>query len=121
MPNIRAVEPVYARFGHDIQRLRRQRKLSQTDLARLIDPSGDRLSRSSIANIENGKQRVALHLLLDFARALRVDPRDLIPPQPSGVPDIVERTPNLTQPEQDWLMRIVADPPRRRRVKAHGT
>src|SRR5688572_25389212 len=110
MPNIRAVEPVYARFGHDIQRLRRQRKLSQADLARLVDPSGRRLSRSSIANIESGKQRVALHLLLDLARALRVDPRDLIPHQPADVPDIVERVPNLSQPEQDWLTRIVADP-----------
>jgi transcriptional regulator with XRE-family HTH domain len=118
MPKIRAVESVYVRFGHDLQRLRRQRKLSQGDLARLVDPSGDRLSRSSVANIENAKQRVALHLFLAFAKALKVDPKDLLPDQLAEVPNIVERAPNLTQPEQDWLTRIVADPPRRRAAKA---
>lgn len=122
MPNIRAVEPVYARFGHDLQRLRRQRKLSQADLARLVDPSGDRLSRSSIANMESGKQRVALHLFLDLARALKIDPHDLLPAQSAAMPPIVERAPNLSPPEQDWLTRIVAKPPRRQRAaKAHGT
>ena len=116
---------LYRRSGHDLQRLRRQRKLSQADLARLIDPNGDRLSRSSIANIENGKQRVALHLFLDLAKALKVDPKDLLPDQPADVPNIVGRAQNLTQPEQDWLARIVANPTRRRATKAktkvHGT
>jgi transcriptional regulator with XRE-family HTH domain len=117
------VEPVYARFGHDLRRLRRQRKLSQADLARLVNPTADRLSRSSIANIETGKQRVALHLFLELARALKVDPQDLLPNEPAEIPTIVERAANLTQPEQDWLTRIVADPPRRRaaKPKAHGT
>ena len=121
MPSIRPVEPVYARFGHELQRLRRQKKLSQADLARLVDPSGDRLGRSSIANIENGKQRVALHLFLELARVLKIDPRDLLPTLPEAVPPIVERLPNLTPPEQDWLTRVVAKPPRRRTARAHGT
>jgi transcriptional regulator with XRE-family HTH domain len=121
MPKIRDVEAVYVRFGHELQRVRRQGKLSQADLARLVDPSGERLSRSSVANIENGRQRVALHLLLDFARALKIDPRDLLPTPSAEVPNIVDRTPNLTQPEQDWLSRVVAEAPRRRRtVRANG-
>jgi transcriptional regulator with XRE-family HTH domain len=115
------VEPVYARYGHELQRLRRQRKLSQADLARLVDPTGERLSRSSIANIENGKQRVALHLFLELARVLKIDPRELLPILPEAMPPIVERVPNLTAPEQDWLTRVVAKPPRRRRVRTHGT
>jgi transcriptional regulator with XRE-family HTH domain len=121
MPNIRAVEPVYTRFGHELQRLRRQRKLSQADLARLVDPRGDRLSRSSIANIESGKQRVALHLFLELARALKIEPRNLLPAQPEAISPIVERVPNLSPPEQDWLTRVVAKPARRRAAKAHGT
>jgi len=122
MPSIKSLEPVYTRFGHDLQRLRRQRKLSQADLARLVDPSGDRLSRSSIANIESGRQRVALHLLIDLARVLKVDPRDLLPDQPTTASPIVERAPNLSPQEQEWLTRVVAKPRRRRRVtKAHGT
>jgi transcriptional regulator with XRE-family HTH domain len=122
MPSIKSVETVYMRFGHDLQRLRRQRKLSQADLARLVDPTGGRLSRSSIANIESGRQRVALHLLLDLARALKVDARDLLPDQPAATSPIVERAPNLSPQEQEWLTRVVAKPRRRRRAaKAHGT
>jgi transcriptional regulator with XRE-family HTH domain len=120
MPSISPVEPVYARFGRELQRLRKQRRLSQAALARLVDPSGHRLSRSSIANIENGKQRVALHLFLELARALKVDARELLPALPQPVPPIVERTPNLTASEQDWLTRVVAKPQRRRTAKAHG-
>ncbi len=37
------------------------------------------LSRASIANIENGKQRVLLHQLFQFADALQVSLSDLIP------------------------------------------
>lgn len=122
MPSMRPVEPVYARLGHDLQRLRKQRNLSQADLARLVDPQGDRLSRSSIANIENGKQRVALHLFLEIAGVLKVDPKELLPIAATEVPTIVERAPNLSPPEQEWLTRIVARPPgRRRSTKAHGT
>src|SRR4051812_44934255 len=121
MPKIRAVEPVYVRFGHDLQRLRRQRKLSQADLARLVDPTGERLSRSSIANIENGRQRVALHLLLDLALALKVDPRDLLPVKPAEATNIVGLAPNLSEREQDWLNRIVAKPRRRTAAQANGS
>jgi transcriptional regulator with XRE-family HTH domain len=115
------VESVYARFGRDLQRLRRQRKLSQSDLARLIDPSGERLSRSSIANIETGKQRVALHLFLEIAQALKVEPKELLPAQSVAITPIVERTRNLSPPEQEWLTRIVATPTKRRRkTNANG-
>ncbi len=37
------------------------------------------LSRASIANIENGKQRVFLHQLLQFADALGVEVSTLVP------------------------------------------
>src|SRR4051812_41624405 len=118
MPSIRRVEPVYSRFGHELQRLRRQKKLSQADLARLVDPTGDRLGRSSIANIESGKQRVALHLFLELAQALKVDPCDFLPAQPDPMPAFATRLPHLTPTEQEWLTRVVAKPKPKRRSKA---
>jgi transcriptional regulator with XRE-family HTH domain len=118
---VRLVEAVYARFGRDLQRLRKQRKLSQSDLARLIDPTGERLSRSSIANIETGKQRVALHLFLEIAQALKIEPAELLPASSGPIAPIVERARNLSPPEQEWLTRIVAPPRKRRRsASANG-
>lgn len=87
----------------------------------MIDPSGERLSRSSIANIETGKQRVALHLFLDIALALKVDPKELLPAQSVTTPSVVERARNLTPPEQEWLSRVVGTPSnRRRKTNANG-
>lgn len=87
----------------------------------MIDPSGDRLSRSSIANIETGKQRVALHLFLEIAQALKVEAKELLPAQPLAVSPVAERAPNLTEPEQEWLTRIVATPTtRRRKTRTNG-
>jgi transcriptional regulator with XRE-family HTH domain len=45
------------------------------------------LTRSSIANIENGKQRVLLHQLVQFAEALRTNVEALIPTANNGPAD----------------------------------
>jgi transcriptional regulator with XRE-family HTH domain len=42
------------------------------------------LTRSSIANVENGKQRVLLHHLIKFAEALHVNVAALIPESGTG-------------------------------------
>ena len=59
--------------------------MSQADIA-----PGVGLSRTSVANIERGRQRMSLHLLMEFARALEVEPCDLLPtvhPEPDVKPD----------------------------------
>jgi transcriptional regulator with XRE-family HTH domain len=43
----------------------------------LADQAG--LTRSSIANVEAGRQRVPLHVLAAIALALKVEPQDLLP------------------------------------------
>lgn len=102
------MEPVYARFGQELRSLRRQKKLSQHDLARLLDPIGERLGRTSISNIEKGRQRVSLHLFLALARALDVDPADLLPTDPPKRLDVADRIPDLSEPEREWFERIVS-------------
>ena len=71
---LRRVEPFYREFGDGLRRAREARGMSQTTVA-----TGVGLSRTSVANIERGRQRIALHLLLDFARVLEVEPASLIP------------------------------------------
>lgn len=52
-------------------------RMTQLDLAHRTDGA---LSRSSIANIENGRQRIAIHHVYHLARALELEPTDLLPP-----------------------------------------
>jgi len=71
---LRGVEPFYREFGDALRAARAARGLSQEALA-----TGVGLSRTSVANIERGRQRIPLHLLIDFARVLDVEPAALLP------------------------------------------
>ncbi|WP_163512222.1 helix-turn-helix domain-containing protein [Fodinicola acaciae] len=72
------IESEYRWLGATIRRLRLDQALSQERLAAETD-----MSRSALANVEAGQQRVAFHLVLALARALHVDPVELLPPAPS--------------------------------------
>jgi transcriptional regulator with XRE-family HTH domain len=68
------LEPEYRQIGDILRRLRRERDLSQETVA-----ASCRMSRSALANIESGQQRLAVHQLLRLARALQVSPSTLLP------------------------------------------
>jgi transcriptional regulator with XRE-family HTH domain len=77
-------EALYRGIGERIRNLRQNRlpKLSQRVLAGKIG-----LSRASMANIENGRHRIQIHVLYDIARVLGGGPADLLPtPNPSDLP-----------------------------------
>jgi len=65
---------LYSSVGALIADARRKRKLSQADLAALAGRS-----RTSISNIEAGRQHIPIHTLFAFARALNVSPESLLP------------------------------------------
>ena len=65
---------LYELIGAEIRRLRSGASLSQADLGAEAG-----LSRSSIVNIEKGRQHAPLHVIWRLADALQVDPADLIP------------------------------------------
>jgi transcriptional regulator with XRE-family HTH domain len=66
------------------------------------------LNRSSISNVEKGRQRVQLHMLLEFAAALDVQPDELLP-DIKAVSDPLNRVPTETRPVvQDVLKRARA-------------
>lgn len=68
------VSPIYAAIGAAIRQARTARGLSQEQLAKVVH-----LTRSSITNLESGKQQVPLHTLYDIAFALGQDVRELLP------------------------------------------
>ena len=63
----------YAAVGRKIA-ARRNGRLTQEALA-----SKTSLTRTSIINIEKGRQQILLHTLVDIATALQVSPVELIP------------------------------------------
>lgn len=70
------IEPFYEALGQKIQKIRDHRKMTQAQLGLLLDPPS---TRASIANIENGKQRVLAHTLSQLARVLEVEVAELVP------------------------------------------
>ena len=68
------VSPLYKAIGTAIKGARLKRGLSQEDLARIVQ-----LTRTSITNLESGKQQVPLHTLYEIAVAVQRDVRDLLP------------------------------------------
>lgn len=86
----------YSTFGKVLGELRRKRKISQEMLA---DEVG--LTRTSITNIEKGRQPVQLHTLYLMARLLSVDIKDLLPS-----PQIIDQSreiEGLTVSRSEWL------------------
>lgn len=70
----RSVDQFYNDVGKRIKAMRIGAGMSQATLAKLIG-----FNRSSIANLEAGRQRIALHLFALIAEALDVDPEALLP------------------------------------------
>jgi transcriptional regulator with XRE-family HTH domain len=52
---------------------REQRGISQLDVAHAVG-----LSRSAVANVESGRQRLPIHALIAACQALGIDPADVI-------------------------------------------
>jgi len=65
---------IYGSVGARIRDERERRNLSQEMLADRVG-----LTRTSITNIEKGRQKVLLHTLLEIARVLNLKPTRLLP------------------------------------------
>src|SRR6188768_2788041 len=98
-----AMESFYREFGARVRRARGDR-LSQADLARRVG-----MSRGSIANIELGRQRIPLHLLLVLARELDLEPASLLPDDVAGETEVVppDRLQRLRPEDRAALEKVV--------------
>lgn len=66
------IEPAHIIFGINVRELRKARSMTQQQIAKKVGHS-----RTSIVNIESGRQRVLLHEVDTFARAFGVSPAKL--------------------------------------------
>lgn len=65
---------LYSAVGKKIRSHRTDKGFSQEQIAEAVH-----LTRTSIVNIEKGRQRTPLHLLFAIARFLHIEPTSLIP------------------------------------------
>src|SRR4051812_31152184 len=89
----------YTEVGIKIRRAREEIGFSQQKLAFLV-----KLSRTSITNIEQGRQKLMLHTLLDIATFLKVQPATLLPDIDISLENELSKLP---QNEQSWVRSVV--------------
>lgn len=77
------LEPFYLELGQRIQGFRKRAGMTQEALGAAIHPP---LTRASVANIENAKQRVLTHTIMMIASALGVPIEALLPTLPRQQP-----------------------------------
>lgn len=97
-------QELYEEFGKRLRALREAKKLSQTDLAGLVQ-----VSRTSLVNIEQGGQGVPLRLLLSLSIALGVELDELITPalKEHARHEMLGLVPAK---DREWVRLVVGDP-----------
>ncbi|MGY6204234.1 helix-turn-helix domain-containing protein [Paraburkholderia strydomiana] len=101
------MENIQAEFGRLLKQRRKEAKLTQDELASRIG-----LGRTSVTNIELGRQPVSLQLLYELADAIGTDPVSLLPsrrrmsPLPADLESTLEK---LKSPdEKRWAREFFA-------------
>jgi transcriptional regulator with XRE-family HTH domain len=97
------------RFGRRLAQCRKRARVSQEKLA---DALG--LTRTSITNIEHGRQPIQLPTLYAIAEALGIEPTDLMPAPPKATieaPINGEQLKGLSVKTTNWLARVSGDVP----------
>jgi transcriptional regulator with XRE-family HTH domain len=64
-------------FGARLRAIRTERGLSQEQLCKMI-----KVNRNFVGEVERGKQNICLDNIIQLARALKVNPRDLFDDYP---------------------------------------
>jgi transcriptional regulator with XRE-family HTH domain len=100
------MNPLNEEFGRLVRAARNREGLTQSQVAERVG-----LSRTSVTNIEKGRQTVLLHQIFLFASALGMAPQDLLP---MGATESEDRLPEravraMPKDEQDraFVTRVI--------------
>jgi transcriptional regulator with XRE-family HTH domain len=99
-------DEICKRFGKLLAGRRTEARMSQEAFAKAVG-----LSRTSITNIERGRQPISLHTLYFMADILGIEPADLLPPalKNSAVLALTGESENrLTVQEKEQLAKLSA-------------
>lgn len=92
----------YSGLGRRIREVRQKNNLTQEALASLVS-----LTRTSVTNIEKGRQQVLVHTLVEIAAALKVSPESLLPKAIPSAHPLDELLEGRSQEEQEWVKTVV--------------
>ena len=98
---------LYRRLGQTVAKRRRELRLTQSDIAEKLG-----LSRASLANLENGRQRIMVHQLFALVNALKFKsildlvPEAWVPPEP--LPEFEVRGSTLSPKQKSAVGSVVA-------------
>jgi transcriptional regulator with XRE-family HTH domain len=98
------MEWIYQEFGRRLRDARTGRELSQAYVADYVG-----LSRTSITNIERGRQRIPLHLAYVLAEAVRAEPGELLPKSSNEGVALDRDLHGFEEPVREWVTRVVDD------------
>jgi transcriptional regulator with XRE-family HTH domain len=99
------LDAIYAEFGRLVQGHRRRIGLTQGALSQRVG-----LSRTSITNIERGRQKVLLHQVLLIAESMGISADALLPATrvSEPPPELEGKLPKeLTGSQRDWVRRVM--------------
>jgi len=98
------VDPIaiYKIIGGRIRDERRKHELTQNELASRVG-----LNRTSITNVEKGKQKLLVHTLVDIARSLGTSPETFFTALDVEAPLALPE--NLTASVRNWIVQSVTN------------
>ncbi len=92
----------YRELGRRIREAREKSHLTQEALA--VEVS---LTRTSVTNIEKGRQQLLVHTLVEISRALNVAPESLLPESQSSTEDLDDLLKTESPLAQEWIRAVV--------------
>src|SRR5438105_6755694 len=98
------VDEIYLQIGEVVRSKRELSGLAQDELAALVG-----LTRTSITNIEKGRQRIQVHTMCAIADVLKTSPCEFLPhPETPTFSEIDVRLPGDLQPkERVWVRSVL--------------
>jgi transcriptional regulator with XRE-family HTH domain len=102
------IDAIYSDVGRLIKAGRQRAGLTQERLA-----EGIGLTRTSVNNIEHGRQAIQIHTLYTIASALGMNPLALLPPPPESAEMLAvdkQLPKKMGQSDREWVRRVLTVP-----------
>jgi transcriptional regulator with XRE-family HTH domain len=95
--------PYYRALGEQVRARRKRQGLTQEQLAAAVG-----LTRTSITNIEMGRQPVYVHILEKIAQNLRTSVSDFLPDPDTLDTALKSRLAGLPKDRKDWIATVIS-------------
>jgi transcriptional regulator with XRE-family HTH domain len=103
---------LYEIVGRRVREARKASKLTQEELASRVS-----MTRTSVTNIEKGRQKLLLHTLFELAAAMKVQIVQLVPEPVENQPHIEQQLTNgLSKAEKEWIVGELSKPSKNKQL-----